>query len=121
MPSNDERARGPRVRVVRAYERSDPDPIVVTAGQVLRVGARDDDYPAWVRITTPSGNSGWMPERDLDRRDTTGTALRDYDATELTVSPGDLLTVVEEEGGWLLTTTPTGERGWVPTSHTEPA
>jgi hypothetical protein len=120
MPT-DEQARLPRVRVVRAYERSDPDPIVVTAGEELRLGRRDDEYPAWVRVTTASGNSGWMPERDLDRGEGTATALRDYDATELTVSPDDVLTVIEEEGGWLLTSTPAGTRGWVPSSHTEPA
>ena len=48
-------------------------------------------------------------------------ALRDYDATELSVGRKELLEVLDEVGGWYLCRTQTGMSGWVPCSCVEPA
>jgi hypothetical protein len=41
-------------------------------------------------------------------------ATREYDATELTVRPGDRLRVLHEAGGWLFCQLDGGGRGWLP-------
>lgn len=94
------------------------------AGTTVTVGARDDEWPAWVSCTAEDGTVGWVPERylaheapDLER----ASVLHDYDATELEAAPGDLLDVLGEEEGWLWCRAANGQLGWVPTRSTEPA
>jgi hypothetical protein len=121
MASSRRDGAGPRrVRVVELYRREFEDPIAVRAGDRVTVGRRDQQFPAWRWVTTGDGRSGWMAERYLELRgDDDGVALRDYDATELSVEAGDELAVLDEEGGWLWCESARGERGWVPAEVTE--
>jgi len=63
-------------------------------------------------VTPPCGPSGWVPIPVLsgDR------ILRDYDATELTVTAGAQVTCFEAHGGWRLCRLPSGKTGWIPES-----
>ena len=47
-------------------------------------------------------------------------AIRDYDATELTIVKGECVDVLEEAGGWVHCRNATGVDGWVPSSKIEP-
>jgi uncharacterized protein YgiM (DUF1202 family) len=40
--------------------------------------------------------------------------LRDYDATELTVEPGEEVTILGRESGWGWCVNQQGQKGWVP-------
>jgi hypothetical protein len=47
------------------------------------------------------------------------TMKRDYDATELTVNPGDVLQGELVESEWLLGRDESGRLGWVPLNRVE--
>jgi hypothetical protein len=88
-------------RVTADYQTQYPDPIVMRAGDPLQVGQADADNPAWVWCTGPDGRSGWVPRAYFARDGAAGRALRDYEATELNVRVGEVLTGGEEESGWV--------------------
>ena len=99
-------------RVVSRYTRQYADPIAVRAGEPITPGKEDHEYPGWIWCTDARGRSGWVPLAIVDRD--AGVARRDYSALELSVEPGELVTVEEEESGWALCRNATGSRGWVP-------
>jgi len=109
-----------RVRVVRSHIGSIPDPVRFVAGDALSIGHHDQQWRSYVWCADQSGHAGWVPDFYLE---TTGaheaTALRDYDATELTVGPGELLDVLDEAGGWLRCLTSSGHEGWAPGDNVE--
>ncbi|MBA3387926.1 MAG: SH3 domain-containing protein [Rubrobacteraceae bacterium] len=94
---------GEPYRVISGHRATYPDPLKV-----------DKDNAAWAWCIGPSGKGGWMPcvyfEGDGER----GTALRDYDAAELSVEAGEDPTVHHEESGWAWARDSRGRFGWVP-------
>lgn len=113
-----------RVRMTTDHRPRGGPVLRLRAGDTVTVGARDDDWPAWVSCTADDGTVGWIPERylaheapDFER----ASVLHDYNATELAASPGDVLDVLGEEEGWLWCRAANGELGWVPARGTEPA
>ncbi|HTX68786.1 MAG TPA: SH3 domain-containing protein [Thermoleophilia bacterium] len=111
-----------RVRVVEAHVTSDPNPIRFRAGDTLGVGHHDQVWKDYVWGTDQAGRSGWVPDEYL-RMGPDGdfaTALRDYDSTELTVGCKQVLSVLDEVGGWYLCRTESGASGWVPGTSVEP-
>jgi hypothetical protein len=111
-----------RVRMTRDHAPPAGPVLRLRAGEVVEVGARDDDWPSWVRCTAADGTAGWVPEHYLAREAPEfeqATVLHDYEATELAVPAGEALDVVREEEGWLWCRTETGALGWVPEGSTE--
>ncbi len=106
-------------RVVADYRAAYPDPIVMRAGERLRVGETDEDNDAWVWCTGSSGKSGWVPVAYLRLDGEAGTALCDYSAVELSVRAGETLNVLEEEAGWVMARDQRGRSGWVPLENLE--
>ena len=110
-----------RVRVVQSHVTSAPDPVRFVTGDVVSVGHHDQQWRSYVWCTDQSGHAGWVPDFYLEMTGAhEATALRDYDATELTVAKGELLDVLEEAGGWLRLRTSRGHEGWVPGDNVEP-
>ncbi len=102
-------------RVIVAHRSQYPDPIRFAPGDRLRIGRRDDDYPGWIRVTTPCGNEGWAPESIIRLEpDGDGTALSEYDARELDTEVGERVVTVRELCGWSWVENEDGECGWVP-------
>jgi len=111
-----------RVRVARSHVNSDPNPVRFVTGEVLSVGHHDQQWRSYVWCTDQSGHAGWVPDSYVEMSGAhEATALRAYDATELTVAKGDLLEVLDEAGGWLRCRTQNGIEGWVPADNVEPA
>jgi uncharacterized protein YgiM (DUF1202 family) len=108
-----------KVRVIESYTTAFRDPLKAKSGEVLTLGKRDDEWPGWIMCTNGEGKSGWTPETFLQIEGTQATMLRDYDATELTVSQGEILTVEIEESGWFLCVNESGKRGWIPKRNAE--
>jgi mannitol-1-/sugar-/sorbitol-6-/2-deoxyglucose-6-phosphatase len=117
---------GTSVRAVRRHPKAQRPPIAVVPGDELTVSERDDQWPAFVLVTTSSGLQGWVPRLNLTR---TGerhrglyTARRRYDTTELPVEPGAVLAVVETDlgSGWLWCSDQDRHQGWVPARCVEP-
>jgi uncharacterized protein YgiM (DUF1202 family) len=92
------------------------DPITIRAGEEVTVGHEDAEFPGWVWCTDPRGKSGWVPKSTLEFSfdGNSARSFEDYDATELTVSRGDMVTVLGEESGWLWCENARGKRGWIP-------
>ncbi len=111
-----------RVRVIAPHITSDANPVRFRAGDTVGVGHHDRQWTAYVWGTDLVGRAGWVPDAYIEMTGAhEGTALRDYDATELTVARGDALDVLDEAGGWYLCRTATGQSGWVPGNVVEPA
>jgi hypothetical protein len=58
-----------------------------------------------------------VPEKYVERRDDSYVMLRDYEATERSVSVGEVLAIGEEESGWIWCTNQAGQSGWVPVDN----
>ena len=111
-----------RVRVVRSHISSVPDPVRFVTGDALSIGHHDQQWRSYVWCTDQSGHAGWVPDFYLEMTGAhEATALRDYDATELTVAKGEVLDVLDEAGGWYLCRSESEISGWVPSDCVEPA
>ena len=97
------------------HEIPDRPPIRVDVGDLVEVGERDGEWPAFVFVTTQKG-SGWIPERHLDRQGASAIVTEGYDTTELPTEEGEELEVLHEDltSGWLWCRDKNGREGWVP-------
>lgn len=105
--------------VIKAYENSNTDPIVLNKGDVVQLGEKsktDGPWPNWVYcISNRSGKAGWTPIQVLQIGKETGVAITEYTAKEMTVDIGDVLYGDKELNGWLWCLRKTDrEEGWVP-------
>jgi len=107
-------------RVIADYQAPYVDPIAVQAGDEVSIDdTKKTDLAGWVWCTNRTGKSGWVPEAYLEREGDVGRLRCTYDAVELTVQVGDMLTVHKAESDFLWVTDQTGRRGWVPSTHVE--
>lgn len=107
--------------ITTAHQTCYPNPIGVVAGERVRIGHEDDEFPGWMRTYTADGNEGWAPLSLLTPAGQ-GEALarQDYTARELNVEVGERVTVEHELAGWLWVSNETGECGWIPQSCITP-
>ena len=109
-----------RARVVRDYRTQYPNPVRFAAGEIVALGERDTEWPAFIWTIAQDGNAGWAPFdwlQPLD--DDRAEALSDYSAQELDVAVGDEVTLHRELGGWWWCEHRDGRCGWVPAQHFE--
>lgn len=107
-------------RVTTDYLSAYPDPIVLSTGDEVTIEDRESEWSGWLWCTTTNGKSGWAPADYVRRSGRNGTALREYNGTELTVSKGERLTIIDEVCGWYWCQTYDGQPGWVPKQNVEP-
>lgn len=76
----------------------------------------DTKNPGWFKGKTAEGTEGYFPRAwfHVDEDSGHATALRDYDASELAVAPGEPIGVIETESGWSRVVNATQKIGWVP-------
>lgn len=109
---------GLRGRVSADYRAAYADPIELLPGDVVSIGERDIQWPAFVWCTGPDGRSGWVPDRYLIRTSTgQGIARQAYSARELNAAANEIVGLEHEEGGWYWVVNLSGELGWIPASH----
>ena len=109
------------VRVIIDYQAPFPNPIQVNRGDMVTLDLRKKtNIPGWVWCFDESGRSGWVPDTYLEIQGTTGKLICNYDATELTVGVGEILTVHKEESEFYWVTSRNRQRGRIPVSHVEP-
>ncbi len=101
-------------RVLSAYQRAYADPIRMQAGEALSLGDKKSEWPGWIWCTSRDGKSGWVPAKYVERQGNAGVALCDYDAAELSVRAGQVLSLGQAESGWVWCMNPEGQSGWVP-------
>jgi len=108
--------------VIADYHAPYADPIQVSAGDEITVDRnKETDIAGWVWCTNRAGQSGWVPETYVAIHSDIGNMLHDYDAIELTVHVGDVLTLHQAESGFFWSTDQAGRQGWVPSTHVEPS
>jgi hypothetical protein len=97
-------------------------PLKLAAGDVVVVGRRDEDWPAFVFVTAAEG-SGWVPSRYLSAAAGEAVVETPYDTTELATARGEILEVLDrdDESGWLWCRATDGREGWVPSRTVRPA
>lgn len=107
---------GKQRMVSKSHERTYADPITLAAGDRVTITQRElwDEVHVWLWCIGQTGKAGWVPERYLRVEGEQALALREYSARELTVSEGETLAVLDEEGGWYWCRKESGECGWVP-------
>jgi SH3-like domain-containing protein len=86
----------------------------LATGDRVRVIRRDHTWPAFVWCETADGRAGWIPESYLGGDEAQRPMQRGYSSRELPVRPGDVVTFVDECGGWYLVEDARGETGWIP-------
>ncbi|MBT1683991.1 hypothetical protein KK095_13030 [Curtobacterium flaccumfaciens pv. flaccumfaciens] len=90
-------------------------PLVIRPGDLVQVGDRDTEWPAFVFVTTSQG-AGWVPARHIDIDGSVGIVRAGYDTTELPAVSGESVDVLEEdsESGWCWCRNADGREGWIP-------
>lgn len=108
------------MRVTVARARDHVENVRIREGEAIVVGHRNQQFPEFLWCAVEDGHAGWVPEVFL-RMDGTreATALRDYDAAQLTVIKGELLEALEQVGAWVRCRNAAGAEGWVPESCLE--
>jgi hypothetical protein len=105
----------PRARVVKAYTPEPGQPVQLQAGDIVYIGEESPKYRGWVRVRVPDGRKTWAPEAYVRGREgEEGMALVDYDARELKVAEGEVVTMLLEMRGWTWVRTRDGREGWLP-------
>ena len=103
------------VRVVTSRARDHVENIRIRQGESIVVGHRNQQFPEFLWCAAEDGHAGWVPEQFLHMdTDKEATALRDYDAAQLTVVKGELLEALEHVGVWIRCRNSAGADGWVP-------
>ena len=109
-----------RARVTESHVSSPQSPVKFTVGDILGVGHRDRQWTTYVWVTDQGGHAGWVPDTYLEMTgEREAVAIRDYDATELTIVKDEIVEVLEEAGGWTHCRNAHGIDGWVPSSKIE--
>ena len=108
-----------KARIIREHKPQYPDPIEVDAGEPVRVGNEDTEFPGWTWCRSSDGREGWVPAELLSSEGPDALVLENYSARELAVQPGEEVTVEASRHAWLLVRNARGERGWIPASHAE--
>jgi uncharacterized protein YgiM (DUF1202 family) len=107
-------------RVIADYQAPYADPIQVSAGDEVTIDENQKtDLVGWVWCTGRAGKSGWVPEAYIDRHGDVGRMRCDYNAIELTIHAGQILTLHKAESGFFWATDQSGRTGWVPSTHVE--
>jgi hypothetical protein len=104
-------------RVIKEYESPYPASICFQKGERVSVGelsTHDPDWERWLWCLGEHNNEAWVPDQYLKIEGSIGTLLRDYNARELSVSPGELVLVDEIINGFGMTRNAEGKEGWVP-------
>jgi len=105
------------LRVIKPHQPSDADALTARKREHLSFERRETEWPGWIWGTNMAGRGGWVPENWVEIDGGSCVMKRDYNATELSVEVGEVLTVEFEESGWAWVTKEGGESGWVPLEH----
>jgi hypothetical protein len=109
------------VRVIKEYQAPYPDPIQARAGdEVIVDPGKETDITGWVWCTSRDSKGGWVPSAYVEINGEHGRMRQDYNAIELTIRVGEILTVHKTESSFHWATNENGQQGWVPVAYVEP-
>ncbi|MGZ3693332.1 MAG: SH3 domain-containing protein [Bdellovibrionota bacterium] len=93
-----------------------PNPIILKTGDAVTIEKweTNPEWLGWAFCVGAKGIKGWVSEKYLRVNGTEAIVVADYNATELGVSAGELVTSHKEEFGWAWVENSIGKQGWVP-------
>lgn len=103
-----------KYRVIRKYDAAYTEGLTAGPGEKLLFEKRATEWAGWIWCTSETGAAGWVPEAWVEMHGTECTLTRDFRGTELSVEPGQEVTVTLSESGWALVRNVEGRCGWVP-------
>ena len=101
-------------RVTKTHQPETDTPLIATEGDRFHWQKKATLWEGWLWCTTQEGKSGWIPKAWLTCEGSEAYLIRDYDATELSVYPGETVTGELEESGWVWVKNQENKQGWVP-------
>lgn len=105
------------VKVIKEYKAAYPEAIKISRGEKLKTLKKKSEWPGWLWCVNSAKKGGWVPANILQIEGRTATALKDYDASELSVREGEELMALEQESGWCWCANEKGKRGWIPLNN----
>jgi hypothetical protein len=100
---------------VKKEHKPDTDtPLIAKKGDRFHWEKKATLWEGWLWCTSRDGISGWIPEAWLICKGSSANLTRDYDATELSVHPGETVTGELEASGWVWVKNQKNKQGWVP-------
>jgi uncharacterized protein YgiM (DUF1202 family) len=103
-----------KCQVIEDYNSPYTEPLFFKKNEEVSIGEKDSEWSGWVWCTNKDKDSRWVPENYVEISGNIGKIKRDYNARELSVRVGEILTIEEEEAEWFWVTNQQGESGWVP-------
>ncbi|HPG41557.1 MAG TPA: SH3 domain-containing protein [bacterium] len=109
--------------VIKDYQSPYPSPILFRQGEQVTIGKEftdDPDWQDWLWCTGKHNNSAWTPKQYITTTGDISRMNRDYNAMELSLQPGEILTVTEILNGFALAEKENGLKGWAPLKNITP-
>jgi SH3-like domain-containing protein len=103
-------------KVIKAYSSAYPNPLMLRKGAIVTISEKDCEWDGWLWCSDSNDLQGWVRKSYVDIDGDSGRMLRDYNATELSVTVGENIEVLAEESGWLQCQKSDGKTGWIPSS-----
>lgn len=105
-------------RVIKRYQPEKCAVWIARAGEVVKYERKPTIYPEWLWCTNKSGKSAWAPEQWVVIISAGECRfIRDYNACELPVKPGQIVDGEIEVSGWVLISDENKKSGWVPLDY----
>jgi len=111
-----------RYQVIKDYQSPYPDPIIFRKGEQVTVGREfkdDPDWQDWRWCEGKKNKAAWVPIQYLTIEAKSGIFNQDYNARELTVHKGEIVTVYEMINGFGMVKNGDGKKGWLPMRNLE--
>jgi hypothetical protein len=105
--------------VINAHRPASGPVMYAQKGDLLSFERRPSEYEGWVWCEDDHGVEAWVPESWITVSGEGCRLDRDYVSRELTVEPGERVTYIEQESGWVWVIKDKGLQGWVPLSCLE--
>lgn len=99
------------------YRRPYDAPIAARAGELVQPvtdGAPTTDIMGWSYCRGADGREGWVPDAWCVMDAAGWRLVRDFDAMELSASPGDRFRLLLSESGFVFVEAANGDTGWLP-------
>jgi hypothetical protein len=107
-----------KAKVVKAHTSEFPIPLKAPEGAIVKGLHKPTEMKGWFYCENDDRIRGWAPQAYVKALGGVNSGrfkfLRNYDATELNVTEGTIVTINEEESGWAFVTCNDGRIGWVP-------
>lgn len=104
-------------KVIDDYKRPYANPIVVSENEEVVPDferTRETDFMGWTWCCGPDGRKGWVPNAWIVKKPETWRMRFDFNAMELNVQKGEVVTLEFSESGFVFARKSDGVSGWVP-------